>query len=59
MPLVYAPLLLLFAGVFAVVMDVAKAVVGFGILVTGLGPHRLKSHIMMIRALIHSLIAVV
>lgn len=50
LPLVYAPLVLLYTGVFAVAIDAAKAVVGFTILITGLGPHRLKSHIIMIRA---------
>ena len=50
LPLVYAPCVLLYTGVFAVVIDVAKAVVGCIILITGLGPHRLKSHVIMIRA---------
>ena len=51
LPLVYAPLVLLYAGGFAVIIDVAKAAVGLTILVTGLGSHRLKSHIIMIRVL--------
>ena len=50
LPLVYAPCVLLYTGVFAVVIDLAKAVVGCIILITGLGPHRLKSHVIMIRA---------
>ena len=50
LPLVYAPCVLLCTGVFAVVIDLAKAVVGCIILITGLGPHRLKLHIIMIRA---------
>ena len=46
-PFVYAPLLLLVAGVFAVVIDVAKAVVGLCIHIAGLAPHSRSSHAMI------------
>ena len=47
--LVYAPFVLLAAGGFSVIIDVAKAVAGLSILIVGVAPHRLSSHMMIMR----------